>query len=180
MSLRRKHMFSDSNLPRIIPGTSGHALPRPGVKVVACLMPETRELNRPPSWGPGAKLTGVAGKHWHIVQDTGGDNYPNDEFDTFYGCTRQLQRGDDPRADFLFDFWPGHAIKVFEAEKKRAAIVLGVCAEGGAFQTPEGPVSFTKGDLLLRSPDADRTWPIRTDTFIKKYDDQGIRQGTPS
>ena len=173
------NLFSVTNLPKVIPGTQGYALPKPGATVVACLMPETRDLPRPASWGQGEALKGIAGRHYHcVLDDAYGDHYPNDEFTTFYTVPRRFQPGEDPRADFLFDFWKGFDVEVVEAEKTKPAIVLGVTVEAGKFQTAEGEQSFEPGDLILQSPDnAERGWTVKGPTFIKKY--QGIVQGRP-
>jgi hypothetical protein len=171
--------FTATRLPRFRPGTDGYALPKPGQPVVACLMPETRALPRPPSWGEGEALTGVAGKHWHVVQDlAAGDHYPNDEFAVFYTLGRRFMPGEDLRGDFLFETWRGHEIEVFEATKTRPALVLGVCDEAGQIETAEGTVGFEPGDVILLSPeDASRVWPVKQRVFAKKY--QGTQCGRP-
>jgi len=173
-------IYSVDNLPATNPGTNGWAMPRPDAKVVTCEVPVKTKMSTP--WGQ--ELEGIPGVHWHIAQDNKGDHYPNDEFDDFYETEEKLTAEDDPRAAFLIDFWKakGHHVDVYLAAKTKPALVVGVLTDSGKFysKNDNGTGVFNAGDLLLQSPyDPNKMWVIQAEKFTKKYDDEGIRQGTP-
>jgi len=168
--------FNANRLPTLIPGTSGHAFPKPDAGVVACAVPAETTMSTP--WGQ--EMTGLPGKHWHVAQNAEGDHYPNDEFEAYYELGARLSADDDPRAKFLLEYWAerGHEIEVFAATKTKPALVVGVCVEEGQFENVEGQAPCAPGDLILASPDMpDRMWVVRPKVFCKKY--IGIAQGTP-
>lgn len=158
-------VYTAANLPALIQGTAGIALPKPGAPVAAA-RPFTTITMSP--WGSEIVVDPVAG-YW-VVGQSPDDLYPNDEFSTFYEVGKELP-ADDPRAAALRALLG--EVQVVEATKTKPAVVVGVLAEAGTFQTAEGPVAFQEGDVLLESPDiAGRMWPVGAATFAKKYDPQ--------
>lgn len=159
------NIFSASDLPALVAGSAGIALPKPAAPVAAAKPLGVITMS---PWGSEIVVDPAKG-YWVIAQ-TPEDVYPNDEFGTFYELGDQL--GDeDPRVQALRALL-GEVV-VVEATKTKPAKVMGVLAEAGTFQTAEGPVAFQEGDVLLESPDiAGRMWPVGAATFAKKYDPQ--------
>lgn len=158
--------FTTANLPALVEGSQGLALPKPGAAPVAAARPLTTIVMSP--WGSPFVVDPAKG-YWVIAQ-TPEDIYPNDEFGTFYEAVGLLPT-DDPRTVALRALLG--EVEVVEATKTKPAKVVGVLAEAGTFQTYEGPVPFQEGDFLLESPDiAGRMWPVGAATFAKKYDMQ--------
>lgn len=157
------NVYAAANLPALIEGTAGIALPKPGEPVAAAKPLTVIEMS---PWGSPITVDPERG-YWVIAQ-TPEDIYPNDEFGTFYELGSQLE-DDDPRAVALRDLLG--EVEVVEATKTKSAKVVGVLAEAGAFMTYEGPVAFEEGDVLLESPDiTGRMWPVGAAIFAKKYD----------
>ena len=157
-------VFTAANLPAL-EGSQGLALPKPGMPVAAA-RPLTTITMIP--WGSEIVVDPAKG-YWVIAQ-TSEDVYPNDEFSTFYEVGKELP-ADDPRVVALRELLG--KVEVVEATKTKPALVVGVLAQSGEFQTYEGPVAFQEGDVLLESPDiAGRMWPVGAATFAKKYDMQ--------
>lgn len=157
--------FTTANLPALVEGSQGLALPKPGAPVAAARPLNTIVMS---PWGSEIVVDPAMG-YWVIAQ-TPEDVYPNDEFATFYEVAGTLP-ADDPRAVALRTLLG--EVEVVEATKTKPAIVVGVLAQSGEFQTYEGPVAFQEGDYLLESPDIrGRMWPVKAATFAKKYDMQ--------
>ena len=155
-----------ANLPALIQGTAGIALPKPGAPVAAARPLKTIVMS---PWGSPIVVDPAKG-YWVVAQDAT-DLYPNDEFSTFYEVGKELA-AEDPRAVALRALL-GEEVEVVEATKTKPARVVGVLAQAGIFTTQEGPVAFEEGDVLLESPDiAGRMWPVGAATFAKKYDMQ--------
>ena len=158
-------VFTAANLPALVEGTEGIALPKPSVPVAAA-RPKTTIVMSP--WG--SEIVVDPDKGYWVIAQTPEDIYPNDEFGTFYEVAGTLP-ADDPRAVALRTLLG--EVEVVEATKTKPAIVVGVLAQSGEFQTYEGPVAFQEGDYLLESPDIrGRMWPVKAATFAKKYDMQ--------
>ncbi len=165
-----KMVFSSESLPKLRENSTGQALPKPGASVVACEIPAAVTMS---PWGSPIAIEPGQG-YWHCALKAT-DSYPNNEFAAFYQITGEANPDEDPRAAFLLGYWKalGHDVKLVVAEKTKAAKVVGILDEDGSFETKEGPVSFTAGDVLLESPDnAGQMWPVKSATFEKKY--QGI------
>lgn len=155
--------FTIVNLPALVEGTAGVAVPKPGAPVAAA-RPLTTIVMSP--WGSEIVVDPAAG-YWVVAQDAT-DLYPNDEFETFYEVSGALP-ADDPRVVALRELL-GEVV-AYEATKTKPALVVGVLAQSGEFQTYEGPVAFQEGDVLLESPEiSGRMWPVGAATFAKKYD----------
>ena len=157
-------IFNAENLPMLVEGTAGLAMPKPGDPVAAARPLATITMS---PWGSEIVVDPEKG-YWVIAQTTE-DVYPNDEFTTFYEVVGESE--EDPRAEALRALLGD--VKVVIATKTRPAKVVGVLAEAGTFETYEGPVAFEEGDVLLESPDIPgRMWPVKAATFEKKYDRQ--------
>lgn len=158
-------IFTAANLPALVEGTAGMAVPKPAAPVAAARPLATLTMC---PWGTDIEVDPAAG-YW-VIGQAPDDLYPNDEFETFYELGDQLE-DDDSRAVALRALLG--EVEVVEATKTRPARVVGVLAQAGTFQTYEGPVAFEEGDVLLESPDiAGRMWPVGAATFAKKYDMQ--------
>lgn len=157
-------VFTATALPALVEGTAGMALPKPGEPVAAAKPLSTLTMS---PWGSPITVDPEKG-YWAIAIDPK-DIYPNDEFGTFYELGDQL--GDDDSRAVALHALLGKEAVVYEATKTKPAIVVGVLAQAGTFQTFEGPVPFEEGDVLLESPDIiGRMWPVGAANFAKKYD----------
>jgi len=179
----QKRVYDANNLPPFVPGTRGWARPNPAGDIVACLMPETREIHAP--WGV---LVGEGGKHYHQISrlDNGKgqiDEYPNDQFTEDFRVLRTLKRGGDPRGDRLFDLY-GDGTTVVLAQKTAPVIVLGRAKKAGKFRTSESKGDkvhdFVVGAVVVTNLARTRHWVISSQTFAKNYEKDGaIYVGVP-
>ena len=121
-----------------------------------------------------------AGQGYWITGLTPDDIYPNNEHETFYEIVAPVRPEDDERGRIIHDFWmkQGYDVSLYRATKTKPAIVVGVIAESGKFETAEGPVDINPGDVLLESPkNRGQMWRLNPPVFNKKYDEWGIRPG---
>lgn len=173
---------SNTNMPEFRAKSSGWARPNPDGDIVATLMPHDADIQAP--WGV---LSGKAGKHYHQVSkmmDENGkvDEYPNDKFREDFRIIRTLGRGQDERADRLFDIY-GEDAEVVLAQKTAPVIVLGVCKDHGWFTTSESKGDkkheYSPGSVVVTNLKRDRVWVISGETFNRLYEGGKINPGNP-
>ncbi len=177
------NIYCTANMPEILDGVQGYALPAAGNPVAACLVPEDTVLTTP--WGQ--RLFAQGGFHYHqAMVDNPDDNYPNFEFEQFYSIISRIdsdQSSDNPAVNYLRHYWgeQGHGdIEIVIAEKTKPSIFLGSAIvpdeEYGYWLSEEGLTSLKTGDVVLASPVlTDVAWRIFPNIFNKKYD--GFVQG---
>jgi hypothetical protein len=171
-----------TNLPDFRAKSSGWARPNPDGDIVATLMPHDADIQAP--WGV---LSGKAGQHYHQVSKLKNENgkvdeYTNDKFGEDFRIIRTLGRGQDARADRLFDIYGDDAVVVL-AQKTAPVIVLGVCKSAGQFVTSESKGDkkheYAPGSVVVTNLKRDRVWVISAEAFKDLYEGGKINPGNP-
>lgn len=175
-------LFAHNNLPPVIPGTSGWIMPN-DEEVMMCRVPEDGPVEKPPHWQDPEPDQAEVGMAHTCIDSKTSDAYINREFDDFFTPGEKVDPNTDDRAKLLHDYWAerGHDVEVFKAVKDKPALVVGISAVDGMIQTTESKqADLSMGDLVLMSPvRKEVVWNLKPNNVIKRYDNEGIRQGKP-
>ena len=166
-------IYSPSNLPRFVPGTSGYAIPVPEERI-CCAVPSATNILAP--WELQKAPLGA----WHMIVELNmpensvsfwPEGYPQgmprcDEYsnnEVLYTCTplQVMQYGENKAADLLYltyRSYPG--VQVFKVRKTVPVIVLGQVATEIMFRTAESllgkAAAVPANSYVLKSPLVDQ------------------------